>query len=146
MLRKNNGTPNGNPVLCSMTSVNVPQQLVLYAGIGVIGTAGHYAMLILLVQLLYVSPVIATTIGFVTGATINYVLNYHITFSSSKRHGEAFAKFFLVASAGAVINSLIMLAGMKLLDVHYLIIQLFATGIVLLLNFLLNRHWTFAEN
>jgi putative flippase GtrA len=123
-----------------------PQQFILYAGIGLFGTAGHYAMLVFLVQLLEVSPIIATTVGFVIGATINYLLNYHITFSSKKRHGEAFTRFFLVALAGAIINLLIMMAGMKLLHVHYLMIQIFATAMVLLFNFLLNRRWTFADN
>ena len=120
------------------------QQFLVFAGIGAIGTVGHYTTLILLVQLLHTNPVIASTIGFVTGALINYLLNYRITFNSNKEHHETLTKFFSVATLGAVFNGLIMSAGFHLFDIHYLIIQLIATGLVLVFNFMANKHWTFA--
>lgn len=132
-------------VLSRETQVTILQQFISFASIGLIGTAGHYAMLVSLVQFVHLSPVIATTIGFVVGALINYVLNYHITFNSRKPHRETLTKFLLVAIAGAMLNTLIMMLGVSLLDLHYLIIQLFATGVVLLFNFLANRCWTFTE-
>lgn len=112
---------------------------------GAIGTAGHYTTLILLVQVIETDPVIATTIGFVVGAVINYLLNYRITFNSNKRHREAFTKFFAIACLGAVMNAIIMLAGINLLAVHYLLIQLFASCIVLVFNFIANKYWTFTD-
>ena len=121
-------------------------QFFIFAGVGAIGTAGHYATLILLVQVLHTDPVIATTIGFVVGALINYVLNYRITFNSDKRHRETLTKFFSVACLGAVINGLIMTAGINIFYMHYLVIQIIATCIVLSLNFIANKYWTFAEN
>ena len=121
------------------------KQFFIYAGIGAIGTAGHYATLILLVQVSHTNPVFASTIGFIVGALINYVLNYHITFNSNKRHREALTKFFSIASLGAVINATIMTAGIDLFDIHYLIIQVAATCIVLVLNFTANKYWTFAD-
>ncbi len=121
------------------------QQFFIYAGIGAIGTVGHYATLILLVQAIHTDPVFATTIGFVIGALINYVLNYRITFNSNKRHREALTKFLAVASLGAVINAAIMTAGINMVDAHYLIIQVIATCIVLILNFITNKYWTFAD-
>ena len=120
------------------------QQFLVFAGIGAIGTVGHYTTLILLVQLLHANPVIATTIGFVIGALINYLLNYRITFNSNKEHRETLTKFFSVAALGAVFNGLIMSAGFYLFEIHYLIIQLVATGLVLVFNFMANKYWTFA--
>ena len=119
-------------------------QFLVFTGVGAIGTSGHYTVLILLVQFMHMDPVLATSIGFVVGALINYVLNYRITFNSSKRHREALAKFFVVAGLGAVVNGVIMSVGVVVLDVHYLMIQLFATGVVLVLNFIANKYWTFA--
>ena len=121
------------------------QQFFLYAGIGAIGTVGHYATLIFLVQVLHTNPVFATTIGFIIGALINYLLNYRITFNSNKRHREALTKFFSVAGLGAIINGLIMSAGINMVDTHYLVIQVIATCIVLALNFMANKYWTFAD-
>jgi putative flippase GtrA len=121
------------------------QQFLLFSGIGAIGTVAHYSILILMVQLIHADPVIATTVGFIAGALVNYTLNYHITFSSNKRHRETLTKFFSVATAGACINSLIMSVGINIFDVHYLIIQLMATCIVLTFNFVANSNWTFAD-
>ena len=120
-------------------------QFILFAGIGAIGTAGHYLALILLVELLDVQPGIATSIGFVVGAIINYLLNYRITFNSNKKHHEAMLKFMLIALFGALINYAIMQAGTLYTHLHYLLIQLVATGLVLVWNFTLNKVWTFAE-
>ena len=122
------------------------QQFIIYTGIGAIGTTGHYVTLILLVQVIHTNPVIATTIGFVVGALINYVSNYRITFNSRKRHREALTKFLLVASLGAAINATIMTVGINMFDLHYLVIQVTATCIVLALNFTVNKYWTFADN
>jgi len=120
-------------------------QFLMFAGIGLVGTSGHYAVLISMVQLLQVHPVIATTAGFAVGALINYALNYRITFNSNKRHREALTKFLLVAVVGAVLNASIMKTGVDHLKLHYLIIQLLATGVVLVFNFAANKHWTFAD-
>lgn len=122
------------------------QQFFTFAGIGAIGTAGHYATLILLVQSIQTDPVIASTTGFIVGALINYILNYRITFNSNKRHRETSIKFFSVALLGAVINGAIMSAGINMFDVHYLIIQVTASCIVLAFNFTANKYWTFADN
>jgi len=126
--------------------VKTSQQFFIFTGVGAIGTVGHYSTLILLVQVIHTDPVFATTIGFVVGALINYLLNYHITFNSHKRHREALTKFFSVASLGAVINGAIMLAGINMFNMHYLIIQVIATGVVLALNFIANKYWTFADS
>ena len=122
------------------------QQFFIFASIGAIGTIGHYAILILLVQVMHTNVIFATTIGFIIGALINYLLNYRITFNSNKPHLEAFTKFILIASLGAVINAAIMTAGINMFCLHYLIIQVIATGFVLTLNFIANKYWTFADN
>ena len=125
--------------------MKISQQFFIYTGIGAIGTIGHYATLVLLVQLIHTDPVFATTIGFIIGALINYILNYRITFNSNKQHREALTKFLIVASLGAVINGAIMSTGINMLDLHYLVIQVIATCIVLVLNFIANKYWTFAD-
>jgi putative flippase GtrA len=128
-----------------MLNKPVLKQFLLFAGLGLFGTAGHYTTLISLVELGGVDPVYATTTGFVVGAIINYILNYRITFRSDKKHHEALTKFLLVAAVGAAINSLIMYLGTDWLALHYFLVQIVATGIVLLWNFLLNKLWTFAH-
>ena len=117
----------------------------MFAGLGVIGTLGHYTVLVVLVQFWAVDPVFASSLGFVVGAVINYILNYHFTFQSQKRHSEALTKFLIVAIIGAGINGFIMYIGVENTRINYMIIQLFATLVVLLWNFIVNSLWTFAH-
>ncbi len=121
-------------------------QFLLFAGVGAIGTVGHYTTLIILVQLWLVDPVFASSLGFVVGAVINYILNYHFTFQSNKRHAEALTKFLLVATIGAGINGYIMYIGVENTTINYLVVQIFATCVVLLWNYIVNKLWTFAHS
>ena len=121
-------------------------QFLLFAGLGVIGTLGHYTILIVLVQFWTVDPVFASSFGFVVGAVINYILNYQFTFQSDKRHTEALTKFLIVATIGAAINGTIMYIGVENTNINYMLVQIFATCVVLLWNFVLNKLWTFAHH
>ena len=120
-------------------------QFLMFAGVGAIGTLGHYTVLIVLVQFWKVDPVFASSFGFVVGAVTNYILNYHFTFQSDRKHAEALTRFLIVATIGAVINGAIMYVGVERTNINYLIIQIFATGIVVLWNFVVNKLWTFAH-
>ena len=120
------------------------RQFISFSVIGAIGTAAHFAVLIFSVQVLSMSPVSGSLAGFITGAVINYLLNYHVTFKSTNRHIESFLKFFTVAMIGLGLNTAIMYIMSQWL--YYLISQVIATAIVLIWNFLCNRFWTFRED
>lgn len=130
----------------SLISHPTMRQFFVFAGVGAIGTLGHYLTLIVLVEIAAMQPVLASTAGFVVGALINYVLNYRYTFNSSKPHRQALLQFFIVAIIGAVLNSLIMYIGTVTLTLNYLLAQIIATGLVLIQNFILNKTWTFASH
>lgn len=121
------------------------RQFLKYAVVGAVGTAAHYAVLVTLVQYGGLSPSFATTIGFCVGAVINYALNIRFVFASTHRHRDALPKFFALATAGALVNYLIVALLTRQLAVHYLIAQVVATSVVLVCNYLANRAWTFAK-
>ncbi len=123
----------------------IARQFVKFLGVGAIGTAAHYAILILAVEIAGIPVVFSTAMGFIVGAIINYWLNYHFTFRSSKNHSEAAVKFFLVAAIGLVINTLIVWIVAEILFWPYFLAQIFATGFVLLWTFAANKLWTFSE-
>lgn len=121
------------------------KQFLSFAAIGAVGTGGHYLTLIILVEVVTYTPVYASLFGFIVGAAINYILNYHITFQSNKPHKEALTKFLIVATVGALMNTLIMYIGYNILLFHYIIVQIMATVLVLLWNFGVNKIWTFHQ-
>ena len=122
------------------------KQFILFAMLGGVGTAGHYLTLILLVQLVGLAAVWATTAGFMVGAVMNYFLNYHLTFRSDKAHSEAMLKFFIVAMVGAGLNMMVMFLGVNILSLFYLLVQVAASFVVLLWTFSANKLWTFSAN
>lgn len=121
-------------------------KFVKFTGVGAIGTLVHYGILILLVQSISLDAVLASTAGFLAGAFTNYLLNYHYTFSSNKLHRETITKFFAVSLAGMLLNAMIMSVCTDMFDLHYLLAQILATGLVLIWNFSANHAWTFREN
>lgn len=121
------------------------RKFVTFAGIGAIGTAGHYFTLIALVNLAHQSVLLSTSYGFLVGALINYILNYRYTFNSSKPHHEAAKKFLTVALVGFLVNGACMHLLVDTLGLHYVLSQILVTMIVLLWTFAGNLLWTFRE-
>ena len=99
----------------------------------------------MLVEMAGTYAVTASSIGFVAGALVNYVLNHRYTFRSSKAHLEAGPKFFLVAIFTGILNALLVYAGVSLMGANYLMVQIAATCVMFLANFALNSLWTFQE-
>jgi putative flippase GtrA len=120
-------------------------QFITYAGVGAVGTAGHYLLLLLLVEGLGAAPYKGAVAGFLLGAVINYYLNHRITFRSAKRHHDALPKFLAVAALGVALTGGLMAWATERLHIHYFIAQLFTTGLLLCLTFVGNRLWTFNE-
>lgn len=129
-----------------MFSADVKKKFVSFVFVGGFATGVQYAILLVGVQLLSMSPTWASSLGFAFSAIFNYTLNYYVTFRSASRHIEAASKFVVIAAAGLLINGGIMHAGVVIFDLHYLLVQIVATVIVLLWNFLGNHLWSFREH
>ena len=125
--------------------LDLGRQLMLFTLVGAFGTLAHYALLVILVELLDINAVSASMGGAFLGATINYILNYRFTFNSRADHRIAFPKFLTIAAVGFSINALLMWVAVNLTNLHYIVGQVGTTLVVLLWNFAGNRYWTFEE-
>ena len=76
------------------------------------------------------------------GAQVAYFGNRWFTFSHSGGLGISWIRFQAVALAGALLGMALVAAAVKA-GLHYLLAQLMATALILLLTFLVNRNWTF---
>lgn len=119
------------------------KRFLAFTGVGAVGTVAHYLVLLFLVEVFGSKPGLGSSAGFVVGALVNYSLNYTYTFRSDARHHVALPKFLIIALIGFWINAFIMTKGIGWLAIHYLLVQLFATGLVLIWNFTGNMLWTF---
>lgn len=120
-------------------------KFIKFLGVGGTATAIQYGILVLLVEANLAVPVVASAIGYIISSAANYALNYYFTFSSTARHHVAIAKFIAVASAGLAINSALLYLMTEIASFYYLLAQLVATGAVMLWNFFIHRHWTYAS-
>ncbi|MDO8414246.1 MAG: GtrA family protein [Gallionellaceae bacterium] len=110
-----------------------------FATVGAIGTSVHYVILWGLVTA-GTAVLLATTVGAIGGALVNYILNYRYTFNSDLAHRSALVKFFTVALIGLLLNTVMMAL---LTQMHYFIAQIITTFFVLLWNYIGNLLWTF---
>jgi len=126
--------------------MGILRQFVAFGGVGAIATAIQYLILVLLTEVLGADPVVASTIGYISSALLNYTLNYRFTFASDKPHVVAIQVFTLVALAGSILNAGIMYAMVHGFGANYLVAQVFATGVVFLWNFFAHRRFTFGNS
>ena len=118
-------------------------ELSRYLTASVIGTAAHYCLMMVLIYFATVDDVVASTYGAIVGAFIIYVLNYYITFKSTKTHQVAATRFAFVALLSVVMNGLILKGLLTWFDWHTMLLQGLTTLTVFGLTYLLNRTWTF---
>lgn len=121
------------------------RQLFSFGGVGLIATALQYLILVVLTEYFGIDPVIASTIGYMSGALLNYYLNYRFTFASERPHRVALQVFALVVLAGSSLNAGIMYLLHHELGVNYLVSQVAATGVVFFWNFFAHRQFTFGR-
>jgi putative flippase GtrA len=111
------------------------------------GTAAlvHFAVLIMLVELADVDATIASMIGFCLAVIVNYTLQYHWTFEMSEPHGRILTKYIVITFTMLGVNTIIFWVLYEQVGVLYLVAQFIATGVVTVLNFLINKHYTFVS-
>jgi len=114
-----------------------------YALVGLVATAAHYALLVLLVEWAAAPPGPAALLGAFVGAGGAYLGNRSYTFSNTEMpHGQSALRFAAIAGLGAVANAAVVGGGVAL-GLHYLLAQVIATALVVLATYHLNRIWTF---
>ena len=121
------------------------RQFITFLGAGAIATAGHYLVLLLLVEIGHVLPAVASMIGAVAGAVISYYLNRNYTFHSKASHAKIAPKFFIVASLAVVVNTVLMATFTIWLLLPYFLAQVLTTCLLIIITFSLNKLWSFRD-
>jgi putative flippase GtrA len=117
-------------------------QFARYAVAGGAGAVVHWGALWGLVQL-SVDPRVATGIGYSFAVVTNYTIQYNYTFRSRLNHRKAFSRFFLVTSVGLALNIAAMHVLTIWLGVWYFAAQILVTGTLYLINYAVNKRFTF---
>jgi len=114
-----------------------------YAAVGAVATAAHYTLLVALVEAGRWPASAAAVAGAVLGAQVAFVGNRRFTFGHQEPWRPAWWRFQATALLGVVTSGAIVALAQRW-GLHYLLGQVAATGLGLVLTFLVNRRWTFS--
>ena len=105
----------------------------------------HLAVLAVLVELAGSPAVMASWIGFICGTLVNYALQHRFVFFRSSGHRQYFPRYIAVTLVTMTVNTALFWALSSGLGVFYLASQVITIGIIVPVNFALNRSFTFAR-
>ena len=121
-----------------------PPNWVQLAKFGAVGATGYVINLAVYSALLGIGPHKAALISFVVSASSNYWWNRHWTFAEEKGDfAHQGMRFFLVALAALAVNQLWLLVFLDWLGWGKIVSQAVAIILVVPLNFLGNKLWSF---
>ena len=122
--------------------------LTRYIISGGVAAVAHFGLLIILVELFAVNPTVASALGFIAAIFVNYSLQYHWTFAvkGSGQHKKFFARYLLVTLSTLCINTLLFWTMNEVVGIQYFYAQVVATGVVLVINFVVNQRYTFNQS
>lgn len=108
---------------------------------GAIAFVIDYGLLALLTEVFGVNYLASATVSFTVSVTFNYLASMRYVF----RHKEGmsrrreFVVFVVLSVVGLGINNACMWAGVELLGIHYLVVKIGATFIVMVWNFVTRK-------
>lgn len=136
-------SPMTSAVDSSVPRRYIPKTFARFLLVGLLCTLLQYVVLVMLTQLWGVRAPLASTIGYVLSAVVNYLLSYSFTYQSTSPHLRSFLRFAITAGCGAALTLIAMYVAVSLLGINYLVAQVITTCLTLLWNFFVNLRWTF---
>ncbi len=115
-----------------------------YLVVGLLGTATHLSLLYVAVEFLHMQPLLGSCAAFVWVVIQSYLLNRNWTFQSTRGHTSAMARYMAVSGLGFLGNLLIMYVMLDVFGLWYMLAQASTALVIPLMNFLLNKYWTFS--
>lgn len=109
--------------------------------VGAFSALVQFSILTGLVELFYLSPIMGSSLGYLAGSLMNYILNHYFAFKSQLPHKKALLRFILNAFFGFCVNFLLMY--LLLQYYPYLTSQILTSMVILIWNFTIHRYWTF---
>ena len=120
------------------------KRFLQYAAVGAVATAAHYAILVALVESGALAPQRAAALGAWVGAQVAFAGNAAFTFQPVGASIGGWLRFQVTAAIGAVLSFALVALGVRV-GLHYLLAQIVATLINVVVTFEINRRWSFAS-
>lgn len=116
-------------------------EFVLHVLTGLMAVAAHYGLMFVMLHF-SAGAVVASSVGFMAGATTRFLLSYFHVFMPTLAVPHAMARFVLVLAAQFFANALILALVLTQLS-HVWLAQVITTVALTGFNFLAYRIWVF---
>jgi len=118
-----------------------------FAFVGLIGTFINIIILYLLTECFGIYYLFSAVISFIVAMTNNFVWNKIWTFGEKINLNlkQKYLKFSLVSITALMINLFFLYVFTDIFGIYYIISQILAIGISLIINFFGNKFWTFKK-
>lgn len=129
-----------------MISTNFIVKFIKFGVVGFSGVFVDFGTTYFFKEIIKINKFLANSIGFTLAASSNYVLNRIWTFESTNQEiTKQYIMFLLISLVGLAINNIVIyILNGKLRINNFYFAKLIATLIVMLWNFFMNMHFTFA--
>ena len=120
-------------------------QFFKFAFVGLIGTFVNIFILYILTEYFNIYYIISAFCAFLFAVTTNFIFNKIWTFNEKiyERIGKEYSTFFIVSLSALSVNILFLYIFTEFLGIYYVISQIMAIGISLMINFIGNKIWNF---
>ena len=109
--------------------------------VGFIAFFIDYGLLAFCTEILHFHYLVSATIGFTVSVVFNYLasMRYVFTHKEGMSKRREFIIFVVLSIIGLIINNALMWLGCDVLGIHYLIVKIFATAVVMVWNFVTRK-------
>lgn len=117
------------------------RQILSFTAVGGLCFLIDYGLLVLLVEGAGLPTLTASALSFSVSVAVNYLLSVRYVFQhqAGGSRGRELAVFLGMSAAGLGLNQILMHAGTAWLGIHYLLVKLAATAVVMVYNFVTRK-------
>ena len=116
------------------------QQIFKFGIVGGLAFLIDYGLLFLLTEFVNIHYLISSIISFIVSLIFNYILSIKWVFDVTKKQTYKEVIVFVVLSViGLGINQLVMYVGVDKLTIHYMLVKIISTFIVMIWNFITRK-------
>lgn len=100
-----------------------------------------YGIMVFLTEMFGVNYLMSSGISYSISTIINYILSVTIVFETDKKKNrfKEFVVFVFLSVIGLGVNELCMKVGVDLIGIHYMIVKIGATAVVMVYNFITRK-------
>ena len=118
-------------------------ELFRYGVAGCVAATVHLAVLTQLIEFIGVAATVASGVGFVVACAVNYLLQHYWVFRARGPIGFFLPRYIFITAATLCLNLCLFWVLHAFFGVWYLVAQVISIGTIFLINFCLNRRFTF---